>query len=95
MLSFHNSDLFSRQSEEFIHESVNSLVRRRDLAFDGGLVGRGLGSKTVVVPINPVPINPQSIPFLKGVQVRRRTARNRPIASLVTRANFQFEVAKS
>jgi hypothetical protein len=51
--SFHYSDLFFRQLAQFTDQLVNLLVRRRNLALDGGLVGRELIWKTVVVPIVP------------------------------------------
>jgi len=42
LFSFHNSDFVLCQSSQLIDELFNLPVRRRDLALDGGLVGRGL-----------------------------------------------------
>jgi hypothetical protein len=39
--SFDDSDFVLCQSVELARELVNLLVRRRDLALDGGFVGRG------------------------------------------------------
>jgi hypothetical protein len=53
LCSFNNHDFLFRQIIQLIDQLVNLFVRRGDLPLNGGLGGRGLGSKVVAVSVLP------------------------------------------